>query len=218
MIRLENVTKTFKTNGGTKWVLNNICCEFARGRSVGILGANGAGKSTLLRIIAGTEEPTFGKVRRGVRMSWRLGLTGGFHGSLTGAENTKFVCRIYGVEHKQVLDYVENFAELGEYLFRPVNTYSSGMKARLAFGLSLALAFDVYLIDETTAVGDARFQSRCIEEMKHRLRTSDVIMVSHSANTLKRYCTHAAILHEGRLSNIMELGSAISRYKKILGV
>lgn len=217
MIWIDAVTKIYRTNGGRKCVLDNVSCVLERGRSVGILGVNGAGKSTLLKIIAGAEQPTSGKVWRNARISWPLAFSGAFHGSLTGAENTRFACRIYEVEHEPVLKYVEEIAGLGDDLHQPVKTYSSGMRARLAFGLSLALAFDYYLVDETTAVGDARFQERCRFEMKERLKTSAVIMVSHSVATIRQYCTNAAILHNGQLSPIFDLEEAIERYHAAFG-
>jgi len=137
---------------------------------------------------------------------------------LTGEENARFVSRIYGVDHQAVVEYVALFAELGDDLYQPVGTYSTGMRARLGFGLSLALEFDFYLIDEVTAVGDARFQKRCRDELKSRLDRSNVIMVSHNSRGLRQYCSHAAILHRGRLSRIMELDEALPIYNQLLGI
>jgi capsular polysaccharide transport system ATP-binding protein len=217
MIRLDRVTKTYRIEGGYKLVLNDISCAFERGTSVGILGMNGSGKSTLLRILAGADHPTHGRVHRHSSISWPLAF-GGFHGSLTGEENARFVSRIYGVDHQAVVRYVAAFSELGDDLHQPVNTYSTGMRARLGFGLSLALEFDFYLIDEVTAVGDARFQKRCRDELRNRLARSSVIMVSHSAGGIRQYCSHAAILHSGRLSNVMPLREAMPVYRKLLGL
>lgn len=216
MIVVDQVTKVYRTKGGRKCVLDDVSCVLERGRSVGILGGNGSGKSTLLRIIAGSEQPTHGKVWRNARVSWPLGFSGAFHGSLTGAENAKFACRIYGGDQESVIEYVKYMAELGDDLYQPIKNYSSGMKARLAFGLSLAMDFDFYLVDETTAVGDSRFQERCHREMKERLKMSAVIMVSHSETTLRQYCSHAAILHKGRLSPILGIDEAIQRHKEIM--
>lgn len=217
MIELNRVTKNYHISGYTKIVLQETSCVFPRGMSVGILGLNGAGKSTLMRLLDGTEDPTTGKVRRSGSIS-RLGLTGGFHPSMTGADNVKFVSRIYGKSPQAVLAYVEDFAELGDDLFRPMMTYSSGMKARLKMGLSLAMKFDLYLVDEGTSAGDARFQERCRREMKEKLRTSDVIMVSHTPQTLVQFCTHGAILHRGRLTEIVPLEEATIQYRKLIGL
>ena len=218
MILIDQVTKVYRSGEAWKHVLDGVSCVFERGKSVGILGVNGSGKSTLLRIMAGTEKPTHGKVSRQSRVSWPLAFSGAFAGSLSGAENARFACRIYGVDHRAVMDYVEDFAELGDDLHEPVKNYSSGMRARLAFGLSLALAFDFYLVDETTAVGDTRFQKRCHSEMKERLKTSAVIMVSHNAQTIRQYCSHAAVLHKGRLSAIVGIDEATNFYNQALGM
>ena len=150
------------------------------------MGVNGAGKSTTMRLIAGTELPNSGRVRRDVRVSWPLGFAGGFHPLMTGRENVKFVARIYGADVRKTLDFVEDFSEIGDYIDAPVKTYSSGMMARLSFGLSMAIDFECYLIDEITAVGDARFQARCVGTFAERRKRADIIMVSHSMETIKR--------------------------------
>jgi capsular polysaccharide transport system ATP-binding protein len=218
MIRLDRVNKIYRLEGwGEKRVLTDVTCTFHRGQSVGILGLNGSGKSTLLRILAGADQPTQGRVYRHSRVSWPLAF-GGFHGTLTGEENIRFVSRIYGVDHRAVVKYVAAFSELGNDLYEPVSSYSTGMRARLGFGLSLALEFDFYLIDEVTAVGDARFQKRCREELGSRLNRSNVIMVSHNTRGLKKYCSHAAILHQGRLSRVMDIKDAVPIYNKLLGI
>src|ERR1700685_4326763 len=161
MIQLDRVFKFYRTGKHVKIVLDHISTVFQSGRSYGLLGVNGAGKSTTLRLIAGTELPNAGRIRRTVRVSWPLGFAGGFHHLMTGRENVKFVARAYGADCRKTLDFVEDFSELGDYLDVPVKTYSSGMMARLAFGVSMAIEFDCYLIDEITAVGDVRFQARC---------------------------------------------------------
>jgi capsular polysaccharide transport system ATP-binding protein len=161
MIQFSNVLKFYKTRQHVKVVLNHVSTVFETGWSYGVLGVNGAGKSTLLRVAAGTELPNSGKVRRTVRVSWPLGFAGGFHPQVTGRDNVKFVARVYGADVMKVCDFVEDFSELGDYLDVPVSTYSTGMTARLAFGLSMAIEFDCYLIDEITGVGDVRFQRRC---------------------------------------------------------
>ncbi|HWL54749.1 MAG TPA: ABC transporter ATP-binding protein [Chthoniobacteraceae bacterium] len=214
MIQLDAITKEYRQGSIRKRVLDAITHTFEPGCRVGILGANGSGKSTLLRLIAGTELPTRGSIRRTRRVSWRLGLTSGFHGSLSGYENLRFVARIYGENPKGIVRYVEDFAQLGDAFRYPVKTYSTGMRARLAFALSLALHFDIYLIDETTAVGDPSFQKRCRDELQNRLKTSDIIMVSHSFSTLRQYCTHAAHLSGGRLGPVEPLPEAVRRYQE----
>ncbi len=215
MIDMQNVFKCYRSHGHVKVVLDDISFRFAAGRSYGILGVNGAGKSTLMRILAGTELPNAGKVRRSARVSWPLGFSGGLHPLLTGRENVQFVARIFGADQKRVLTFVEDFAEVGAYMDVPIKTYSSGMIARLAFGLSIAIDFDCYLIDEVTAVGDARFAQRCRIEFEKRKRTSDIIMVSHSMDTIQQYCNTGAVLVDGRLHVFTDVNEAIDLYKKL---
>lgn len=216
MISLEGVTKYHWTKAGRRCVLDDVNFTFERGRSVGLLGANGAGKSTLIRLIAGLEKPSAGRIRRQARISWPLGLKGGFHSTLTGAENVRFVSRIYDVDYADIIDFVADFAEIGDYLNMPIKTYSSGMVARLAFGLSFALRFDVYLIDEVTAVGDAGFRERCEAELAGRCQNADVIMVSHSMSTLRQYCNHGVILDNGKLETFETLDASIAEYERRL--
>jgi capsular polysaccharide transport system ATP-binding protein len=167
--------------------------------SVGILGNNGAGKSTLLRILGGAEQPDAGHLNRSGRVSWPIGFSGGFNGSLSGEENCRFVARIYGADLDEVVAYAEGFAEIGDYFRMPVRTYSSGMRARLAFGLSMAIDFDTYLVDEVTAVGDRRFQEKCRAEFAARRTRSSVIVVSHQIGTIRDYCDLFCVLRDGRL-------------------
>lgn len=215
MIQLDNVFKYYRSNGHRKIVLNHVSLDFAAGRSYGILGVNGAGKSTLMRLLSGTELPNGGRIRRTARVSWPLGFTGGLHPLLTGRENVKFVARVYGQDTRAVTEYVEDFAEIGAYIDVPIKTYSSGMIARLAFGLSLAIDFECYLIDEVTAVGDARFAARCREEFLKRKRTADVIMVSHGMTTIKEYCDRGIVLAGGQLHVFSNVDDAIELYKKL---
>jgi capsular polysaccharide transport system ATP-binding protein len=216
MIRLEHVTKTFRTPRGRKFVLDNASATFEAGHNFGILGVNGAGKSTLIRLIAGSELPDCGIVRRYGRVSFPLGFGGTFHGALSGCENAAFIARIYGAPVRATLDYVEDFAELGEYWTMPVNTYSSGMRARLAFAVCLAIDFDVYLIDEVTEVGDQRFRRKCADAFRARMAHSDIILVSHNPQTIRQYCDRGAILAEGALSLYDEIGAALTRYHRML--
>lgn len=198
MIRLENITKVYKTPMGPNVVLDDISVHFKPCESVGILGRNGAGKSTLLRIIGGAEMPDYGEVIRNGRVSWPIGFSGGFNGSLSGEENCRFVARIYGADVDEVVDHTRDFAEIGNYFYMPVRTYSSGMRARLAFGLSMAIDFEVYLVDEVTAVGDKLFQQKCKQAFNDRKERACLIMVSHSVATLKQYCTRCAVLIDGK--------------------
>jgi capsular polysaccharide transport system ATP-binding protein len=216
MIIMENVSKAYRTNSGKRVILDNTSTVFPRGKSVGILGHNGAGKSTLVRMLAGVEAPDRGTISRKARVSWPLGFGGAFHSSLSGAENARFAARIYGADARAVLKFVEDFAELGAYLDMPVRTYSSGMRARLAFGVSMAIEFDVYLVDEITAVGDERFKARCQEVLKQRMVNSDIIIISHSFSTMKAYCDIGVVLDKGKLVMYDDLDEAIEVYKKLL--
>jgi len=215
MIQLKDVLKFYKTAHMTKVVLNNVSTVFEPGWSYGLLGVNGAGKSTLLRVISGAELPNAGNVRRSVRISWPLGFGGGFHPMMTGRDNIKFAARIYGEDPNRVGDFVEDFSELGDYLDAPVQTYSCGMAARLAFGLSMAIQFDCYLIDEVTAVGDARFQSRCEEVFTARIKHADLIMASHSMEAIRIYCQRAAVLVDGHLLMFDSVDKAIEIYLRL---
>lgn len=216
MIYMENVTKTYPMRSGKpRAVLNNISALIRQGDAVGILGRNGAGKSTLMRLIAGVEFPDSGRIERRMRISWPLGQGAGVQSSLSGADNARFIARIYGRPIKQVLEFVENFAELGPYLYMPANTYSSGMMGRLQFGISLAIQFDCYLMDEVTATGDARFVERARMALKERNRNATVIMVSHQPNTIKAYCRTAAVLNDGSLTFYEDLDEAFAAYKAL---
>lgn len=215
MIQLDKVFKFYRTEGHTKIVLDHVSAMFQSGHSYGLLGVNGAGKSTTMRLIAGTELPNSGRIRRSVRVSWPLGFSGGFHGLMTGRENVKFVARIYGENPRRVLEFVEDFSELGDYIDAPVRTYSSGMQARLAFALSMAIEFECYLIDEITAVGDRRFQDRCKKAFERRRHNSDLIVVSHSAETIRDYCDQGMVLIDGQLLSFSSVEQAIEVYNRL---
>ncbi len=215
MIRFENVTKVYKTDGHRRTILEQASFTLKPGISYGILGINGAGKSTTMRLIAGTEEPTKGRVKRGLRVSWPLGFSGGFHPQMTGRDNVKFIARIYGEDPKRVLDFVEDFSELGSYLDVPIRTYSSGMGARLAFGMSMAIPFDCYLIDEVTSVGDGRFARRCEEVFSKRRKHADVIMISHSMEVIRAWCTQGIVLLNGRAIVYEDVNDAIEVYHRL---
>ena len=215
MIQMLDVHKYYRNSGHTKIVLDHVSTVFERGHSYGILGVNGAGKSTMLRLIAGTELPNSGKIKRDVRVSWPLGFASAFSPLMTGRNNVTFAARAYGQDVREVLDYVEDFSELGDYLDVPVRTYSSGMAAKLAFGLSMAIQFDVYLIDEITGVGDARFQRRCEAAFSARRSVADVIMVSHQVGTVQTYCNRGAVLVDGRLMVFANIEQAVDVYNRL---
>ncbi len=197
MIEFENVSKSYHIRKFEKQVFADLNFTIQRGESLGICGANGAGKSTLVRLIAGIEQPTTGRVTRNIQTSWPIGYTSCFQSSLTGADNARFIARIYAQDEEAVIDYVEDFAQLGPYLNQPVSTYSAGMSARLAFGVSLAVDFECYLVDEITGAGDERFRARCEEELLNRRDNASLIMVSHDSGTLKQYCTRGAVVYGG---------------------
>ena len=215
MIQLNNVFKFYRTEGVTKIVLNHVSMLFDTTRSYGLLGVNGAGKSTTLRPIAGTELPNSGRVRRSVRVSWPLGFSGGFHHLMTGRENVVFVARVYGADIRRTVDFVEDFAEIGDYIDVPVKTYSSGMMARVAFALSMAIEFDVYLIDEALAVGDARFQKRCEDAFEARRKNASVILVSHSMGSIKQYCDCGGVIIDGQIIMFDTADKAIEMYNRL---
>lgn len=215
MIELSNVFKYFRTKSGSKIILDHVSLKLRPGTSYAILGINGAGKSTTMRLLAGTELPNSGKVTRTARISWPLGFAGGLHPMMTGRENIKFVARIYGHDPRKTVAFVEDFAEIGAYIDEPYKSYSSGMAQRLAFGLSMAIDFECYLIDEVIAVGDARFQARCNEEFAKRRSRSDIIMISHSMDTIRSYCSRAIVLAHGIMYEFANVDDAIELYNKL---
>lgn len=216
MIALDNVTKAYAMTGGRKVVLQNATAAFATGHNYGVLGANGAGKSTLIRLLAGSEMPDRGRIRRHARVSFPLGFGGTFHGALSGRENVSFIARVYGASVRHTTRYVEEFAELGGYFEMPVNTYSAGMRARLAFGTCLAVQFDTYLIDEVTEIGDDRFRQKCAAAFRDRMQWSDIILVTHNRHTIRQYCDRGAVLANGRLELYDEIAGALDRYQQLL--
>lgn len=214
MIELKNISKTYRIKGIRKRVIDRLSFTFPGDRNVAIIGSNGAGKSTLLRMLAGAEEPDEGDIVRNVRVSWPLGFAGGFNGSMTGIENIRFVARVYGVDAATVINYVQDFSELGQSLRLPIKTYSSGMKARLAFGMSMAVDFDCYLIDELTAVGDQTFKKKSQAVFREKLPNSRIIMVSHSMSQIREYCDCGLLLTPKGIwyhDNIEDLISDYSR-------
>ncbi len=219
MITVDNVYKRYRTEHGPgKWVLQGVSFEIPPKLNVGLIGANGAGKSTLLRIIAGVDHPNRGEVRRDCSISWPMGFAGGLQGSLTGRQNAKFICRIHGHEEDipDRLAYVQDFAEIGDAFDEPVKTYSSGMKARLQFALSLAFDFDVYISDEVTAAGDAAFRRKAATAFKNLADHASLIMVSHGEGTLRQFCQAGIWIHDGRAHWFDAIEDALNAYKDTL--
>lgn len=216
MIKIENLTKSYRTPTGRHYVFKDLNIELPSGKSVALVGRNGAGKSTLLRMIGGIDRPDSGNITTNKSISWPVGLSGGFQGSLTGRENVKFVARLYAHkdELKDKVAFVENFAELGKYFDMPIKTYSSGMKSRLGFGLSMAFNFDYYLVDEVTAVGDASFKKKCEELFRQRHNEASFLMVSHSLNSLKQFCDIAIYIGRNKVERYDDVTEAIERYIK----
>ena len=216
MIRLENLTKSFRLRGERKVVLNNLNLTLPTGKSVALLGRNGAGKSTLLEIIAGTQSPDSGRVVSDGTVSWPVGLKASFHRDLTGAENVRFIARIYGVDTDDLLAFVADFAELGKSYHMPMRSYSAGMRARLAFGASMGIGFDTYLVDEVTSVGDASFKRKSQALFADRMKHASAIMVSHSMSQVRRFCDTAMLLENGRIQYFEDLEEAIALHQAML--
>lgn len=212
MIRMNSVSKSYPTRGGPVRVLKDVNLTVRHGERIGILGRNGAGKSTLIRLMSGAELPTSGDVHRDMSVSWPLAFGGAFQGSLTGYDNLRFICRIYGVDPEDKRAFVEEFSELGIYLREPVKTYSSGMRARLAFAISMVIEFDCFLIDEIIAVGDARFHEKCHRELFERRGDRAMIIVSHDPNYIREHCTKASVLAGGRLHHAADVEEAFAFY------
>jgi capsular polysaccharide transport system ATP-binding protein len=195
-------------------VVEDLTLTLPAGEKLGVLGRNGAGKSTLLGMIGGTIKPNRGEIVKHASISWPLGLSGTAHPDLTGAQNTRFVARIYGVDTEALIAYVADFSELGEFMDMPVRSYSSGMKARLAFGMSMGVSFDWYLVDEITAVGDSRFRRKSLAVFRERLRSAGLLMVSHSDRTIREYCTSALVLEAGRAVHYDDVRAALAAHER----
>jgi ABC-type polysaccharide/polyol phosphate transport system ATPase subunit len=208
MLKLDSINKVYKTTHGQSQVLTDVNLEIRPGERLAIIGGNGAGKSTLIRIISQIEQPTTGTVTAEMRTSWPLAFSGAFQGTLTGIDNVRFICRIYDRDWHDAIDFVEEFAQLGKYLREPVKSYSSGMRARLAFAISMMIEFDCYLLDEVFAVGDARFQARCQEELFGKRGDRAFIIVSHDARFLYDHCERGCVLRQGILTHYPTLPEA----------
>lgn len=213
MIRLIDVSKTFHTDGVQKTVARNVTVTFPGGRSVALIGRNGAGKSSLLKIIAGTMRPGAGRVDVTGTVSWPVGFAGSFHGDLSGLQNTRFVARIYGVDTDGLVDFVRDVSELDDHFFLPFRTYSQGMRARLAFAMSMGIDFDTYLIDEITSVGDESFRERSEAMLRARLERRGAIVVSHSAPMLRRMCDAAVVIENGEATWCDTVGEGLRLHR-----
>jgi ABC-type polysaccharide/polyol phosphate transport system ATPase subunit len=212
MITLTRVSKAYPTRQGKVTVLDQVSLQVAPGEKVGILGRNGAGKSTMIRLISGAEQPDSGSITRSMTVSWPIAFGGGFQGALTGLDNLRFICRVYGVDPGDRIGLVEEFAELGRYLREPVKSYSSGMRARLAFAISMAIEFDCFLIDEVVAVGDDRFTSKCQVELFEKRRDRAMIIVSHNHEYIKQHCERVVLLRDGSLTTFDDMDAAYHAY------
>ncbi|MBB3258042.1 capsular polysaccharide transport system ATP-binding protein [Paraburkholderia bannensis] len=217
MIVLDNIVKTYHTRSGSRMVLKGIDLTIKKGEKVGILGRNGAGKSTLIRLISGAELPTSGRIHRGISISWPLAFGGAFQGSLSGLDNVRFICRVYGAPIQPAIEFVEHFSELGIYLREPVKTYSSGMRARLAFAISLGVEFDCFLIDEIVAVGDSRFHEKCHIELFKKRQDRAMIIVSHNPDYIREHCDRATVLIDGVLHDFGTVDEALHHYHIMAG-
>lgn len=210
MIVLENLTKSFPVRGGRKYITRNLSMTFPTGKAVALMGRNGAGKSTLLQIIAGNMGADSGRIRSNGEISFPVGFAGSFHRDLTGAQNSRFIARIYGVDTDELLDFVAGFAGLGNHLYMPVRSYSSGMRSRLAFGISMGIQFDTYLVDEVTSVGDRSFRSRSAQVFKDRMKRSGAIVVTHSMNEVRNLCDAGAVIENGQVHYFDDIEDAIA--------
>ena len=214
MIDVLNVTKIYPTRTGKRVILDDISFSIKKGEKLGILGKNGAGKSTLIRLLSGAETPSRGVIKRNMSLSWPLAFGGAFQSSLTGLDNLKFICRVYGVSYEDKIEYVQSFTELGQYFREPVKAYSSGMRARLAFAISMAIEFDCFLIDEVISVGDARFHSKCQHELFEKRRDRAFILVSHEAHNIREHCDKVAVLSRGKMAIFDDIEVAYRFYSE----
>jgi len=212
MIRLTNVSKRYETRSGPVTIFKNVNMQVEPGEKLGILGRNGAGKSTIIRLISGAELPTSGRVDRGMSVSWPLAFGGAFQGALTGLDNLRFISRVYGARAEDKIGFVEDFSELGAYFREPVRTYSAGMRARLAFAISMVVEFDCFLIDEIVAVGDARFTEKCRHELFEKRGDRSMIIVSHDREFIRSHCDQAAVLAGGELHSFSTVEAAYDYY------
>lgn len=216
MIHLKNLSKTYRLDGVSKTIIKNANITLPARTSIGLLGRNGAGKSTLLRMIAGTQTPTSGEVVVEGSVSWPVGFAGSFHADLTGAQNSRYVARIYGVDSDELVAFTEDFAELGQHFHLPLRTYSSGMISRLAFAVSMAISFDYYLVDEITAVGDAAFRKKSNDLFLSRMSSAGAIVVNHTMSVIRDLCSKAIVLDDGELRWFDNVEEAIRYHNEMM--
>lgn len=215
MIDIRQVTKSYKTNFGRQYIFRDISFTIPTGRNIALIGRNGAGKSTLMRLLGGLDTPDSGKIVTTESISWPVGLSGGFQGSLTGRQNVKFICRVYGAEGdsmREKVSFVESFAEIGKHFDHPVKTYSTGMRARVAFGLSLAFDFSYYLVDEAMSVGDAHFKAKAAAAFKDRINRAKIILVTHSMGQVRKLCDYVMLIDNGQIRAFEDVEEGISEY------
>jgi len=216
MIEFKDISKGFWVKGTYYPVIRNLNLALPSGKSLALLGRNGAGKSTLLNMVSGNMRPDTGEIISDGSISFTVGYAGSFHGDMTGVQNTRFVARVYGVDTDELVAFVEDFAEIGKHFHMPVRTYSSGMKSRLAFGVSMGIKFDTYLIDEATATGDKRFRVKSKTVFRERMKEASAIMVSHSMGDIRAFCDAGLVLHEGQIEVFDDVEDAIARHEEIL--
>ncbi|MGX9357551.1 ABC transporter ATP-binding protein [Roseobacteraceae bacterium S113] len=216
MIRFDNLTKSFWAGNERKVVIDGLTMSLPTGKSIALLGRNGAGKSTLLQLIAGTMRPDEGAVISEGTISWPVGFAGSFHPELTGAQNVRFIARIYGVDTDSLVEFVEDFADIGQHFHAPVRSYSSGMRSRLAFGTSMGIRFDTYLVDEVTAVGDQQFRRKSRAIFRERMQYSSAIMVTHNMSEVRQFCDVGLVLENGRATPFEDLDEAIEYHKALM--
>ena len=215
MFDLKNITKSYLTPKGRRYIFRNLSLSIPPGKNIGLIGRNGAGKSTLMRLLGGADIPDSGSIATDRSISWPVGLAGGFQGSMTGRDNIKFVCRVYGAQGEAMREkvrYVQEFAEIGDWIDEPIKTYSSGMRSRVAFGLSMAFDFDYYLIDEVMSVGDAQFKRKCAEVFREKLQHSNVVLVSHSMPEIEKLCDIVLLVRDGGIQIYEDVAEGIKAY------
>lgn len=215
MIEAKNISKSYRIQGQKKIIFHNLSLSINKGARLAVVGANGAGKSTLLRLLAGVEKPNKGKIHRSSTLSWPVGVGTGFLPTLTGCENVKFVCRLFALSKKERderIDYVRHFADIGDYFYLPMRSYSTGMRSRLSFGMSMAFDFDFYVVDETLSVGDKLFKKKCIAAFKAKAEGKGLLMVSHNMNTIKDFCNQGLFLHNGTCIYDKDVNKVIKLY------
>ncbi|WP_193089810.1 ABC transporter ATP-binding protein [Advenella sp. FME57] len=218
MIEIRNLTKSYLTVTGREFVFRNLSLVLPSAKNIALIGRNGAGKSTLLRLIGGLDIPDSGDVITSNTISWPVGISGGFQGSLTARENVKFIARVYGAEGaamRSKVQYVEEFAEIGRYFDRPVKTFSTGMRARVAFGLSLAFDFDYYLVDEAMSVGDAHFKKKASQAFKDRVGKANLILTTHGMNQVRSLCDYVLLIDKGQVLPYENVEEGIAAYNAL---